>query len=153
MHQVSAHIMPKSVVKAALDAQGRYTGRAGEALDHALAEWLQRAGFPASFQSVSIDQYALTAAAAPAGELLEQMAAQTGGTYGGAARIWPSIGVPAPAPGAYARPASLASLQARLGTLGPLSAPTTTTVLVAAGASLALGLGAGALVMHLMMRR
>lgn len=149
---VAAHIVSKTTLMNALQSQGLFVGKGGEYVSDALSQWLRGAGYPASFQQVSIDEYALTAAAVPAGEILEHLAAQTPGTYGGAARLWPSVGVPAPAPGSGARPTSMLG-RVRLGTLGPLSAPTTTTVLVVGGVALLVGGALGALGMHLSMKR
>lgn len=95
-----ATIVDRTVVGAALDAQGLFTGRAGENIEPALEEWLTKAGYPSSFRRVSVDQIALLDAAQPAAEVLYSIAAQADETdrFGGAAKPWPRRGVPAPSP-------------------------------------------------------
>lgn len=147
MGGVAATIVPRTAVKAALDAQGLYTGPTGERLEAALGDWLDRAGYPRLVSQSGPEDLAFTGAAQPAGDVLWDLAQQAAsrtqaGAYGGAAAVWPNGVAPIAAPPQRARRTMLSGLG------GSLSFEAKAGIAIAAvflGAALA-GAGAGKLV-------
>lgn len=147
MGGVAATILPRAAVKIALDTQGIYTGATGERLEAGLGEWLDRSGYPRQVQPSGPEDLAFVGGAAPAGDVLWDLAQQAAtrqaaGAYGGAAAVWPNHVPPPTAPPTRRKRTALKGLGDSLSFEQKLAIG----VGVGLAAAVALGFGAGQLV-------